>query len=661
MAHHHSQRQQIDSLPPGTGTDSANIPPSFDPDLANPPSQPPTTVGDADSAKAAKSPPTTDPSIPSTPTEPSTPSTPSATPSTPTTPTTPTTDPSNPASSSSSAKPLPQPPPDQPPSPASPPSPPSSAEHSKASGAPTHDAPAPVDSPSPTSASPASAPSQPPQTPADTNPAPISSASVASPSPSPVPSKHVDSSGSTQSDLPPPNQAVGGAISPSQIDQSIAVKASDATSSPSRVAHTPQPQQNSRPDSGGTGSNVGTIMGVLVAAVIGALILVGVLGFIKRKRRERQSQAEFHQDIFQEKNSFDPDMDRKSLGSGSLRMPMSPDGRTGFNGRPTDGIYGPRPPSIIERHQQQTSPPAPMPSYQPGQVVNYGYHPNQQQQQQQHLQQPFNLHRPKPPTYHSPYPEHPGSGLAYAGSVNHHYQQQNIERSVSPRSIPYDHNNLTLDVSHLDPSQHNNRYDYQGMNATDNIPMQNMTSYNSAPAGEQQHQSSYPTHHPTNDPQSNPNYQQQVDQLDFFGQPSPALTMVGPMTTDWSDQQTKCSPSEKQFPKSYIPEGEEGGDHRVTESPDDLRSGTPVNPNLQQSYLDCETTIFDRPSAMTTNNGDGGDHWKLECPQTSSPLGEIFIDHSFLDNHPHFDPTTQQHKDLLPPASTTKALQVRNA
>ncbi|KNE99618.1 hypothetical protein PSTG_07111 [Puccinia striiformis f. sp. tritici PST-78] len=288
-------------------------------------------------------------------------------------------------------------------------------------------------------------------------------------------------------------------------------------------------------------------MGVLVAAVIGALILVGVLGFIKRKRRERQSQAEFHQDIFQEKNSFDPDMDRKSLGSGSLRMPMSPDGRTG------------------------------------------------------------------------------------------------------------------LDVSHLDPSQHNNRYDYQGMNATDNIPMQNMTSYNSAPAGEQQHQSSYPTHHPTNDPQSNPNYQQQVDQLDFFGQPSPALTMVGPMTTDWSDQQTKCSPSEKQFPKSYIPEGEEGGDHRVTESPDDLRSGTPVNPNLQQSYLDCETTIFDRPSAMTTNNGDGGDHWKLECPQTSSPLGEIFIDHSFLDNHPQFDPNIQQHKDLLPPVSTTKALQVRNA
>ncbi|KAI9628840.1 hypothetical protein KEM48_011377 [Puccinia striiformis f. sp. tritici PST-130] len=317
MAHHHSQRQQIDSLPPGTGTDSANIPPSFDPDLANPPSQPPTTVGDADSAKAAKSPPTTDPSIPSTPNEPSTPSTPSATPSTPTTPTTPTTDPSNPASSSSSAKPLPH-----------------------------HHLTNPHRLPHTLTTELSRAQQSFRCHLRSSGPTPISSASVASPSPSPVPSKHVDSSGSTQSDLPPPNQAVGGAISPSQIDQSIAWW---------------------------TGSNVGTIMGVLVAAVIGALILVGVLGLIKRKRRERQSQAEFHQDILR------------------IRIFENADEsgwKAGFNGRPTDGIYGPRPPSIIERHQQQTSPPAPMPSYQPGQVVNYGYHPNQQQQQQQHTTSP---------------------------------------------------------------------------------------------------------------------------------------------------------------------------------------------------------------------------------------------------------------------------------
>jgi O-antigen ligase len=38
-------------------------------------------------------------------------------------------------------------------------------------------------------------------------------------------------------------------------------------------------------------------MGILVAAVIGALILAGILGMIKRKRRERQNQAAFHQDI----------------------------------------------------------------------------------------------------------------------------------------------------------------------------------------------------------------------------------------------------------------------------------------------------------------------------------------------------------------------------
>ncbi|OAV93903.1 hypothetical protein, variant [Puccinia triticina 1-1 BBBD Race 1] len=599
MSRHHSERQQPPAEPalalPSTDPSTANapVPPSFDPALASPP-PPPASAGDPDSAKAAKNAPAPDPSSP--PVDPLSPPPP--------TPTDPNNTPKPPAA---------DPPPSPPPASTALPSP----EHSKhPSDPPTnpHDGALPADAPlpgSPPSSSPSSAGSPAPESPSPppATPGQPSSSSPSAPPPSTpttttttttTTNKHPSQASPAQSDLPV-SQPVAGAVNATAIDQSVAAKSPDSAAS--RAAH---PQQNSRSDDS-TGTHVGTIMGILLAAVVGALILVGVLGMIKRKRRARQNQADFHQDIFQEKNSFEPDMDRKSLGSASLGIPMSPDGNRSFNPR-SDGIFAPRPPSIIERHQASPVIPGPMPSYQPGQMLNYSAYPPQQQQQQS-----FNLHRPKPPTYHCGFPEK--SGLAYANNPP-------IERSLSPRTIPHDQNNVTIEMSHQDPSQPN-RYEYHGTGQ--HIPMQNMLGYGSG-AG-----SGYAG---TGGPVSpTPNYQQQVDQLDFLGQPSPALTMVGPLTTDWGQG---GEAGEKKTDAA-------GGAAEV--AMDSERSGTPMIPNLQQSYLDCDSRVSERSSpnddhpphpAPAPADAPGfahpapislADDWKLACPNPASPLGEIFAHH----------------------------------
>ncbi|KAA1086110.1 hypothetical protein PGTUg99_004367 [Puccinia graminis f. sp. tritici] len=616
MAHHHSERQPLEGLPPlpstdptstgtGTGSSTANqpIPPSFDPSLVNPP--PPSTIGDSDSAKASKSSPSSDPA--NSPTN---------------DPLSPPTDPNNPGNSGSSTS----KPPDQSlgaPAPTSSSLP--SSDHSKHPNDPTspHDGASttPSDSPlpgSPTSSSPASVPSQPPQSPSEQsqNPSQTSSASLTTASAAPVPasntsSKRPNPTSPIQSDLPS-GQPIAGTVNPSTIDQATGAKSPD--SSASRAAR-PQ-QQNSHSDDS-TGTHVGTIMGILVAAVIGALILAGILGMIKRKRRERQNQAAFHQDIFQEKNSFEPEMDRKSFGS--ARNPMNTEGSRSFNPR-GDGIFGPRPPSIIERHQASPAIPAPMPSYQPGQVLNYPHYPGQPQQQS------FNLHRPKPPTYHSGYPEE--SGLAYAANPP-------VEPSPNPRSNnTHDQKHVTLEMSHQDSPQ-SNRYEYHGGNQ--HIPMQNMMGHGTAGGLSP---STYPvTGGVVNHPGPVPNYQQQVDQLDFFGQPSPALTMVGHMTTDWNQGGSPhekplapppLSPISMMTPPGPLPSEED-------------RSGTPMNPNLQQSYLDCDSKVSEHlpisdslPHPSSDDHGfqsapiSGNEDWKLASPHLSSPLGEMFKDDAYL-------------------------------
>jgi hypothetical protein len=133
---------------------------------------------------------------------------------------------------------------------------------------------------------------------------------------------------------------------------------------------------------------------------------------------------------FQEKNSFERDLDRKSLGAASLGIPITPDANRSFNQR-TDPIFRPRPPSIIERHQASPAVPGPiMPSYQPGQVLHYPSYPGQQP-----VQHSFNLHRPKPPTYHSG--SIADSGLAYTNT------NSLLDHPVTPQSLQHDPNNIS--------------------------------------------------------------------------------------------------------------------------------------------------------------------------------------------------------------------------
>jgi hypothetical protein len=159
-------------------------------------------------------------------------------------------------------------------------------------------------------------------------------------------------------------------------------------------------------------------------------------------------------------------------------------------------------------------------------------------------------------------------------------------------------------------SNHNNN------NNSNNIPMQNMLPY--SPGGDPQ--AGYAINQTLSVPAPT-NYQQQVDQLDFFGQPSPALTMVGPMTTDWSVSETSPKPSDAAA--AVAAESPQPESHDPIED----RSGTPMMPNVQQSYLDCHN----RGSEQMDADGKqlSVQDWKIASPHLASPLGELFKDDAF--------------------------------
>ncbi|KNZ57946.1 hypothetical protein VP01_2034g2 [Puccinia sorghi] len=332
------------------------------------------------------------------------------------------------------------------------------------------------------------------------------------------------------------------------------------------------------------------------------------MAMLKRRKRKRENQVDFPQDLFQEKNLFDPDMDQKSLGSASMGgVPISQEISRTYNPR-VDPTYGLSPPSVIEPYQTPAVIPGPMPSYHPGQIITYPPFPPPAQS--------FNLHRPKPPTYLSGQTE--ASGLPYA-------VHPTIAHFASPRSPQQnDQKNLAFPIANQDP--YAPQPDPYAHPMGDIIPMQNIMPPS---AGGDQPAPTQALASP-----KSPNYQQQVDQLDFFGQPSPALTMVGPLTTDWSEASV--------VKDAALPQTK-------NESPDDHSSGTPMNPNPQQSYLNCDSRGSQQ--ILPDQHHDlarrlSGQDWKLVSPPPASPLGEMFKGNTFL---PH-DSAPEKPSDFIEPA-----------
>lgn len=469
--------------------------------------------------------------------------------------------------------PNPLPPPDQPPPPT--PSPTNSGNNKPAIGHP------PPSSSSPNPPAPSPNPS-PINQPAPSNilaPIPFNAFGTGAFDPSRTPSVNVN----------PPNQSSSQPVLPTTSDNPH----------PSQSAHH---NHDTSPSDNGSATNVGTIIGILVAATVASLLLVGFIGILKRRRRAKRD-IEFPSDLFDEKPIYDVGVGKKSTSSESYRVPVCPDGNQSVDVR-AEGLYAPRPPSIIERHQiSPAAIPSPAPSYQPGQIVNFKTQPS------------FNLHRPKPPVYHDYSTE---SALAYTNN-----------RVIDP--CPRDQNaGAPRGWNSPNGSSFANRYDPSGN--TGGLPYSpSVTISGPIEHGKDPSTQSVP---PSSGPgylQATPTYQRQVEQLDFTGQSSPVPTMVGSNLSDW--------------PKSPCQFSTEGSISVATGvALSEERSGTPIHPQSTHNFTPNGDGSAPHPStALSHDRGADGSNrpvaahgtdqlqvsadWKLASPPLSSPIGEIF-------NHP---------------------------
>jgi len=182
---------------------------------------------------------------------------------------------------------------------------------------------------------------------------------------------------------------------------SVVIRSVTASSSSSSASATVEASNSDSSSGPGTGA----VVGIVAGALVGVVVLASLVGYFFKTKWGNKDDDDFDDAVFN-KNEFKrssamlPDDDGMSMRSGSMSAiggAYSSSGRSALGG-PRNG---PRPPSTLERHYMHTPtgpsfPPAgvnAMPSFQPGQIINYGQpdygqasplpYPHHQQQQQQ--------------------------------------------------------------------------------------------------------------------------------------------------------------------------------------------------------------------------------------------------------------------------------------
>ncbi|CAH7690840.1 hypothetical protein BY996DRAFT_6416180 [Phakopsora pachyrhizi] len=345
------------------------------------------------------------------------------------------------------------------------------------------------------------------------------------------PSSPVTSAPNKPTAPPTPSKISVNSVATASIpDQSFnTAQAPSAVNGASHAIYSPAPagslSTQSKPQDDTTGTSVGTVMGILVGAVIGAVILIGMIRMIAKRIRKSKSNSDYNNNPFDVERNYGDDQDMMTLRSDDSKGPMiNAAAQTNALNRSTTavsrggGAYGPRPPTVIQRHFAAPTMPPAIPSYQPGQAVNYNNQPNQVYNSHQ---QPSSLH---------PYPINPNAAYAstaIAPSQGHwngfDAYPDSSQYEKKDLSLPYHHPSIAAQGSHLEEEYRPSGY------------AQAVT------------------------------YQHQVQQLDF----GPPLS-VKPGLNLGSLKNPYDSPS--------------------SGTGDTNQSGTPTNPNVQQSYFDSGNT-----------------------------------------------------------------------